>query len=53
MCVCVDEKQIEKDKERRRKKRKTDASVKVGGHKDGMRVREKIIITVCNEKGAS
>lgn len=35
------------------KKRMTDASVKAGGHKDGMRAREKLIITVCNEKGAS
>lgn len=48
MCACVDEKEMGKDKER-----ETDASVKVGGHKDGMRVREKLIITVCNEKEAS
>lgn len=44
----MDEKNIEKDKERQ-----TDASVKVGGHKDGMRVREELIITVWNEKEAS
>lgn len=41
MCVRVDEKEIEKDKEiDSEKEKKTYASIKMGGHKDGVRVRD-------------